>query len=258
MRNEQYERMNKYFGLDGKVAIVTGAGNGIGEGIAKMLSGFGAKVAVCDIEVESAERVAQEIRDDGGEAIAVACDVREETSINAAVLSVAEKYGTINILVNNAGGGGHGKTLEDMSLSEWNRLMTLNLTSAYIFSMAVIPYMKKNMSGKIVNVSSGAGITGDFTDVHYVATKAGMIGMTKEMANELMKYHINVNALGTGLTDTRMSRASYWEEKENSIPWYRVGTPYDQAAAVTFLVSDAAEYVTGQTLCPNGGAWMNS
>lgn len=258
MKEKMFEEMKNYFSLEDKVAIVTGSGNGIGERTAKMLASFGAKVVICDVETENAERVAAEIVSEGGEAMAVVCDVRSEESILNAVKTTVEKYKTVDILVNNAGGGGHGKTLEDMSLSEWNRLVTLNLTSAYIFSMAVLPYMKEQMSGKIINVSSGSGIIGDFTDVHYAATKAGMIGMTKEMACEMTKYHVNVNALGTGLTDTRMSRASYWEEKTNSIPWYRVGTPYDQAAAIVFLASKAADYITGQTLCPNGGAWMNS
>lgn len=126
-----------------------------------------------------------------------------------------------------------------------------------MFSMAVLPYMKEKKHGKICNVSSGSGIIGDNTDVHYASAKAGLIGMTKEMATELMPFQINVNALGTGLTDTRMSRRSYWEQKKNSISWHRVGEPKDQAAAITYLVSEAAEYLTGQVICPNGGAWMH-
>ena len=107
-----------------------------------------------------------------------------------------------------------------------------------MFSMAVLPYMKEKKHGKICNVSSGSGIIGDNTDVHYASAKAGLIGMTKEMATELMPFQINVNALGTGLT-------------------HRVGEPKDQAAAITYLVSEAAEYLTGQVICPNGGAWMH-
>lgn len=256
MTDRGIKAMQKYFGLEQKVAIITGSGNGIGEATARLLSDFGAKVVLCDIEEDRIVEIASELKGTGGEALPIKCDVTSEYQINLAVRKTMETYGTIDILVNNAGGGGHGKTLGDMSLEEWNRLLLLNLTSAYMFSMAVIPLFKKKMAGKICNVSSGAGIIGDMTDVHYAATKAGMIGMTKEMAWELSKYRINVNALGTGLTDTRMSRASMWEEKTEPLLWYRAGRPYDQAAVIAFMVSDAAEYLTGQTICPNGGAWM--
>lgn len=180
-----------------------------------------------------------------------------QEQIERAVEEVAAQLGSIDILVNNAAGFGGGKTLDQVDLKEWDRLIHLNLTSAYMFSMAVLPYMKEKKHGKICNVSSGSGIIGDNTDVHYASAKAGLIGMTKEMATELMPFQINVNALGTGLTDTRMSRRSYWEQKKNSISWHRVGEPKDQAAAITYLVSEAAEYLTGQVICPNGGAWMH-
>ena len=146
--------------------------------------------------------------------------------------------------------------LEDMTYPEWDRLIKLNLTSSYMFTMEVLPYMIKQQRGKICNVSSGAGIVGDFSDPHYAASKAGLLGLTKEMARELAKHHINVNAIGTGLTDTRMSRYNNWEYKTNDILWPRVGVPEDQAYAIVFLVSEAAEYMTGQIICPNGGAWM--
>lgn len=256
MENKTVEAMKSYFGLEDRVAIITGGAYGIGEATAFMLSNFGAKLALLDIDERQVQYVATSICDQGGVAIAVPCDVTDENAVAFAVKKTMDTYGKIDILVNNAGGGGHGKTLEEMNLTEWDRLIKLNLTSAYILSMAVIPHMKREMRGKICNISSGSGVIGDISDVHYAASKAGMIGMTKEMAWELAPYHINVNALGTGLTDTRMSRASLWEEKVASLRWYRAGTPYDQAAAITFLVSDAADYITGQTLCPNGGAWM--
>lgn len=257
MTEKTWKATLDYFGLEGQVPIVTGAGNGIGEATATMLANLGAKVAVCDIEIARAERVAQNITNCGGTAIAVACDVGSQEQIERAVEEVAAQLGSIDILVNNAAGFGGGKTLDQVDLKEWDRLIHLNLTSAYMFSMAVLPYMKEKKHGKICNVSSGSGIIGDNTDVHYASAKAGLIGMTKEMATELMPFQINVNALGTGLTDTRMSRRSYWEQKKNSISWHRVGEPKDQAAAITYLVSEAAEYLTGQVICPNGGAWMH-
>ena len=137
-----FEEMRAYFSLDDKVAIVTGSGNGIGERTAKMLASFGAKVVICDVEGENAERVKAEIVAYGGEAIAVVCDVRSEESILNAVKTTIDEYKTVDILVNNAGGGGHGKTLDDMSLNEWNRLVELNLTNSPNltgFSPAKIP-----------------------------------------------------------------------------------------------------------------------
>ena len=254
------ETVNKtilsYFQLEDQVAIVTGGGNGIGAETANLLADLGAKVAICDIEMSRAEQVSADILKRGGQAIAVYCDVSSEESITMAVKKIVEQYGTVDILINNAAGCGGGKTLDQMDLAEWERLIRLNLTSVYMFSMAVIPYMKKKKHGKICNISSGAGIIGDITDVHYAAAKAGVLGLTKEMAIELAPYRINVNALGTGLTDTRMSRKSLWKEKNESLRWYRVGTPRDQAAGIAYLVSEAAEYLTGQILCPNGGAWM--
>ena len=132
----------------------------------------------------------------------------------------------------------------------------LDLTSAYIFSKEVLPYMRRRGRGKIVNISSGSGIIGDATDIHYATAKAGLIGMTKAMAQQVANDRINVNALGVGPTDTRMSRRRGLEEQLSDILWYRVAQPEDQANAVAFLVSDEAEYITGQVICPNGGAWM--
>lgn len=244
------------FRLDGHVAIVTGGGNGIGRGTAIKLAHQGACVAVCDIEKDSAERVAAEIVEEGGTAIGIFCDVCSVDSVRNAIQATAEKFGGVDILVNNAGGGGGGMLLDDVDYKEWDRLILLDLTSAYIFSKEVLPYMRKRGAGKIVNISSGAGITGDATDIHYATAKAGLIGLTKAMAQQVAKDRINVNALGVGPTDTRMSRKRGLEEQLNDIIWYRVAQPEDQANAVAFLVSDEAEYITGQVLCPNGGAWM--
>ena len=178
--------------------------------------------------------------------------------IKETIKKTVETFGNVDILVNNAAGFGGGKTFDVMTYEEWDRLIRINLTGAYMFTNEVLPYMVKKQHGKICMVSSGAALGYDFSDPHYAASKAGMIGLAKELSQELAKHRINVNVLGTGLTDTRMAHlpGRSWEDETKGLPWYRVGTPKDQASAIVFLVSEAAEYITGQVLCPNGGAWM--
>ncbi len=245
-----------FFRLKGQSAIVTGAGNGIGRAAAIMLANLGASVTACDIEADSVAKVVEEIRAQGGTATAVTCDVCQLDDIKKTVAAALEAYGKIDILVNNAAGCGGGKTIDDMTYPEWDRLIKLNLSSVYMFATEVIPHMIRNNRGKICNISSGAGIVGDFSDPHYAAAKAGVLGLTKELAWELAKYRINVNSVAPGLTDTRMARIRPWEDEIKDTMWYRAGIPEDQAYAICFLVSEAAEFITGQTVSPNGGAWM--
>ena len=170
------------FRLDGRVAIITGGGNGIGEGTAVKLAHLGAHVVVCDIEKNRAEAVAANIVEAGGSAVGIYCDVCSIESVRNTVLHAVERFGGIDILVNNAGGGGGGMSLDEVDYKEWDRLIMLDLTSAYIFSKEVLPYMRRRGRGKIVNISSGSGIIGDATDIHYATAKAGLIGMTKAIA----------------------------------------------------------------------------
>ena len=241
-----------------KQALITGATSGIGRATAIMLADLGARVMVCDIEGDSAKKVAEEIGGRGGTALYNRCDVTNLEEIRDTIGKTAEAFGGVDILVNNAAGFGGGKTFDMMTYEEWDRLIRINLTGAYMFTNEVLPYMVKKQHGKICMVSSGAALGYDFSDPHYAASKAGMIGLAKELSQELAKHRINVNALGTGLTDTRMAHlpGRSWEDETKGLPWHRVGTPEDQAAAIVFLVSEAAEYITGQVLCPNGGAWM--
>ena len=139
---------------------------------------------------------------------------------------------------------------------EWMRLIELNLNSVFRFTMTVLPIMRAKKCGKIVNISSGAGITGDFSDPHYAAAKGGVIAFTKELAHELAKESINVNSVAPGLIDTRMARIRDWEDEIADTLWPRVGQPEDIANAVAFLASAASDYFTGQVISPNGGAWM--
>ena len=256
---EKVERaMFDYFGLEGQTAIVTGSGNGIGRATAIMLADLGANVMVCDIETDSAKKVEEEILGRGGKAVSNRCDVTKLEEIKETIRKTVEAFGTVDILVNNAAGFGGGKTFDKMTYEEWDRLIRINLTGAYMFTNEVLPYMVEKQHGKICMVSSGAALGYDFSDPHYAASKAGMIGLAKELSQELAKHRINVIVLGTGLTDTRMAHlpGRSWEDETKGLPWYRVGTPKDQASAIVFLVSEAAEYITGQVLCPNGGAWM--
>ena len=246
--------MEQFFGLKGKTAIVTGAANGIGEETAKLLAGLGANVVVCDIEETNLARVVDEVTAAGGSILGVPCNVTKDEEIQNAVEKTLAAFGTIDVLVNNAAGCGGGITIDTITDKEWTRLIDLNLTAVYKFIMAVLPTMRKNKKGSICNISSGAAIMGEPTDVHYAAAKGGVISMTKELAWELGAEGITLNVVAPGVTMTRM--APLWEQEMqyNKIP--RVGVPMDIASSIAFVVSDAGSYFTGQVLCPNGGAWM--
>lgn len=250
------QTMYDYFQLVGKTAIVTGAGNGIGKGIAKVLAGLGANVVACDIEADSVAQTAEEIKSKGLNVVSLYCDVRKYEDIQTVVQTAVDTYGTVDILVNNAAGCGGGVTVDDITEEEWMRLIDLNLNSVYRFTMSVLPIMRAKKQGKIVNISSGAGITGDFSDPHYAAAKGGVIAFTKEMAHELAKDHININSVAPGLVDTRMARIRSWEEEIADTLWHRAGQPEDIAYAVAYMASAASDFCTGQVLSPNGGAWM--
>ena len=248
--------MRDYLRVAGKAAIVTGSGRGIGRGVAMELASYGVKVMVTDINDENGLRVKDEILAAGGTAEYCHCDVMKVEDIKNLVQKTVEAFGTVDILVNDAAGCGGGVTVDDITEEEWLRLIELNLNSVFRFTMSVLPIMRAKKSGKIVNISSGAGITGDFSDPHYAAAKGGVIALTKELAHELAKDHINVNSVAPGLVDTRMARIRPWEDEIADTLWYRVGQPEDIAYAVAYLASAAGEYCTGQVISPNGGAWM--
>ena len=201
-QNWIHANMEHYFQLAGKTAIVTGAGNGIGRGIAQKLAGLGANVVACDIEAESVRNTADEITLAGGVCLGLYCDVRKYEDIQKVVDTAVQKFGTVDILVNDAAGCGGGVTVDTINEQEWMRLIELNLNSVFRFTMTVLPIMRAKKQGKIVNISSGAGITGDFSDPHYAAAKGGVIAFTKELAHELAKESINVNSVAPGLVDT--------------------------------------------------------
>ena len=255
--NESYvvRSMYDYFKLAGKSAIVTGAGNGIGAGIAETLSSLGVNVVACDIDDEALTNTVRRLNEAGGTVTAVHCDIRSAEDIDRVIQTAQAQYGGVDILVNNAAGCGGGKKLDDMNDAEWDRLIELNLTCVYRFIMRVLPVMRAKQSGKIVNISSGAAITGDWSDPHYAAAKGGVISLGRELAVELAKDHIYINTIAPGLIRTRMVLP--WESVEaNNILVGRLGEPSDIGATTAFLSSAASDFFTGQVLCPNGGCWM--
>jgi 3-oxoacyl-[acyl-carrier protein] reductase len=244
--------------LKDMVTIVTGAAQGMGFAIAKTLAYEGAKVAVCDINGDKAAEAAKRIRNEGHEALSIQVDITKEQEVNKMVQTVIDEYGDICILVNNAGVL-RPTSFEDITLQEWNFVLDINLTGSFLCSRAVIPIMKKNRFGRIVNMSSSAGRSvSTLGGAHYTAAKAGVLGLTRAVAKEVGAFGITVNAVCPGLIDTEMVRKDCSPETikayEQSFPIPRLGTPEEVANTVLFLVSDF--YITGASIDINGGDLM--
>jgi 3-oxoacyl-[acyl-carrier protein] reductase len=244
--------------FDGKVAIVTGAGRGMGRAVALLLAREGAKVAVNDINGPSAKAVAEEVRLFGAEAIDVPGDVSSAEDVSRAVEETISRFGRIDILVNNAGISSTTRPLETIGDDEWSKVMEVNLKGVFLFMRAVLPHMKTQKSGKIVNVSSSAGRSvSTFCGAHYTASKAGVLGLSRHAALEAAPFNVNVNAVAPGTIDTPMLREDASEERiaeeARNIPLGRLGTEEDEANLVAFLVSEEASFITGATIDINGG-----
>ena len=246
--------------LINKVAIVTGAGRGIGKAIAITLAREGANIIAIDVDIQTAEKVAKEINSLDRQALAVQVDVSDSKEVNRMVQSVLKKFKRVDILVNNAAIIKRG-SIEDLTEEDWNRVMDVNLKGAFNCAKAVVGTMKKQRYGKIVNISSIAGKIGDLASAPcYGASKAGMTCLAKSLARELASYNINVNVVAPHAIETDMSK-EWSEEKRKSIiadiPLGRMGEPEDIAEAVVFLVSDKAKFITGEVLDVNGGCLMD-
>lgn len=242
--------------LAGKRAIVTGAGRGIGLAIAAAFLQEGAWVLLNDLRADLLEAARTKLADSAGHVVFHQGDVSDPASVAAMVALARETFGGVDVLVNNAAIGGTGKTLLELSLEEWERFLRVDLTSVFLCCQAVMPLMLEQGRGSIINLSSITGLAGTAGSIPYAAAKAGVLGLTKSLARELAPHRINVNAIAPGLIDTEMSRARGQEESRRAVLWPRIGTPEDVAWLAVYLASDEAEFVTGQVISPNGGAWM--
>jgi len=245
--------------LDGKVAMVTGASRGIGRSVAIALAKAGAKVIINYAgNVAAAQEVKDIIEAAGGQSIIVQADVASDEAVGAMVKETMDTFGQIDILVNNAGIT-RDNLLMRMKEGDWDAVMNTNLKGVFVCTKAVSRVMMKQKSGKIINMTSVVGIMGNAGQANYAAAKAGVIGFTKSMAKELASRGITVNAVAPGFINTDMTAVlseQLKDELATKIPIGRLGSPEDVAASVLFLVSDAANYITGQTLNVDGGMVM--
>jgi 3-oxoacyl-[acyl-carrier protein] reductase len=255
--------------LAGKIAIVTGGASGIGKAITMILSKEGASVVVADINLKLAEETATTIKASDREALAIRTDVSEWSDIERMVRTTIDRYGRIDILVNNAGIGRATGSLtspdhalvENLTETEWDKVMSVNCKSVFLCCKAVAKKMKEQQSGRIINISSVDGKTGSAGGLHYAASKAGVISLTKSLAKQLASYNINVNSVAPGAILGTMFETA-WTEKEKSddarkTALGRLGKPEEIAEAVLFLASDSAGYITGEILDVNGGSYMD-
>jgi len=245
--------------LENKVAIITGASRGIGKVIAEETAKAGAKVVCVSRSLSDVEKVAKDINEQGFTAIAMACDITNGEQYQELVKSVYEKFGSIDILVNNAGVTKDGLIMR-MSENDWDIVVDTNLKGAFNGTKAVTRHMMKQRSGRIINISSVVGLTGNAGQANYAASKAGLIGLTKATAKELASRGITVNCIAPGYIETDMTNRLPEKIKNaliEQIPLGRIGQATDIAASVCFLASEEAGYITGQTFTVDGGMVMS-
>lgn len=244
--------------MSGKTALITGAARGIGKAIARRLACEGASVVISDVLGEAAAATAAEFKANRFSALALSADVTSAASMEETVAKTVEAFGSVDILVNNAGITKDGLLLR-MSEEDWDKVLAVNLRGAFLATKAASRVMAQKRWGRIVNISSVVGLMGNAGQANYAASKAGLIGLTKSAAKELAGRNITVNALAPGFIQTEMTEKLPERAREaflTSIPLGRAGTPEDIAAAVAFLVSERAGYITGQVLQVDGGLLM--
>jgi 3-oxoacyl-[acyl-carrier protein] reductase len=244
--------------LEGKVAIVTGAGQGIGRAIAETLASEGADVAVIDLDVGRAQETVAAVVQQGRRALAIKANVAAWTDVKAMVDQVVAEWGRIDVLVNNAGITRDGLLLR-MKEEDWNLVLDVNLKGTFYCIKAVLPTMLKQRGGAVVNIASIVGVMGNAGQANYSASKAAVIGLTKTVAREYASRGVTVNAVAPGFIETAMTEALAGDARDvllKQIPLGRLGKPEDVAQAVRFLVSPMSGYITGHVLHVNGGMLM--
>ncbi|MBA7670952.1 (S)-1-Phenylethanol dehydrogenase [subsurface metagenome] len=252
--------------LKDKVAIVTGSARGMGRVFALRFAKEGAKVTVCDIL--DCRPVADEVKAAGGEALALKTDVTSEKDTAEMAQKTVERFGRIDILVNNAAIIGSIETkdfvkpMEKLTAADWDKILAVNVKGVFLSCQAVIPYMKKQGGGKIVNMASTVAFTGLPHFIHYTSSKGGVVTMTRSLAIALGEFDINVNAVAPGLIMTEAMQATYSQEFYQQLVdtkqlIHKSVEPEDIAAAVLFMASDEADKITGQTLAVNAGEYLH-
>jgi 3-oxoacyl-[acyl-carrier protein] reductase len=241
------------------VAVITGAGQGIGREIAIAFSMRDTQVVIADLHGENALKVKDEIQNAGKTASAIEVDVSSEQSVTLMIEQALKEFGTIDVLINNAGIY-PSASIEQLTAESWNRVIGTNLTGTFLCSRAVVPTMLEKKKGRVINLSSTTAFRGARNGAHYAASKAGIIGFTKALALELAPTGITVNAICPGLTDTAQPRGHMTDKelyaKKDRVPLGRIAQPRDIVGPVLFLASDKAAHITGQTVLVNGGDLM--
>jgi len=242
--------------LAGRTAIVTGAAQGIGEAVVRAYAAEGARVCIADVAVERAHALAQELAQDGAEAMGVRCDVSDRTEVDAMVAAAVARFGRVDILVNNAGIV-RPAMLHKMTAAQWDAVLGVHLTGSFNGLQAVAPAMIGQRYGRVINVTSTAGMLGTIGQINYSAAKAGIVGLTMSAARELAQYGITVNAIAPGaatpMTETIRTDERFREKYLARIPLGRWAEPTEIAPVFVFFASDASSYVTGQVLAADGG-----
>ena len=247
------------FSLNNKIAIVTGASQGIGKIIAFELANSGAYVACISRNKKAIESIVKKITINGGQASSFACDISDSDTFSTIIRKIIKENSRIDILVNNAGIT-KDSLLMRMSIEQWDDVINTNLKGAFHCTKAVLRYMMKNKFGRIINITSIVGLTGNAGQANYAASKSGLIGMTKSIAKEVASRGITANCIAPGWIETSMTEKLSEEMKSeflSHIPVGRIGSPDDIANAVIFLASDEAGYITGQTITVDGGRIIN-
>ena len=245
--------------LQGQVALISGSSRGIGKAIACHLATKGINVAInYHSQEKAANLVVRDIVSAGSESIAIRADVSKEDEVHSLIQKVLDRWGRLDILVNNAGIT-QDRLIIRMASAEWDHVLSVNLRSAYLCTKLALPHMIRQRHGRIINISSVVGISGNAGQANYAASKAGLIGLTKAIAREVASRNITVNAVAPGYITTEMVAKLSEETKAqilSNVPLGRFGEPEDVAATVDFLCSDAASYITGQVLTVDGGLTM--